>query len=160
YLEQFSTANELRELASSFFNPKSCLHHYLHMAEGNYRAYLQKDTVRIKKYFYVLRPILACDWIKQTNTMAPVEFQTLLDSQVTHQSVRTEVQNLLTRKMNGEELGEEPRNQILHDFLEQKIEFYGRYVKSLEQNMQLETTMLDKLFRETLDEAWSKNVNY
>ncbi len=55
------------------------------MAEGNYREYLQKDSVRVKKYFYVLRPILACDWIKQTNTMAPIEFNILLNSQVTDQ---------------------------------------------------------------------------
>ena len=36
YLQQFSIANRLRELTKEFFNPISCLHHYLHMAEGNY----------------------------------------------------------------------------------------------------------------------------
>ena len=61
YLEQFSLADKLRDLTNIYFNPKSCLHHYLHMAEGNYKEYLQRDNVRVKKYFYVLRPILACD---------------------------------------------------------------------------------------------------
>jgi len=32
---------------------------YWHMAEGNYREYLRGDEVWIKKYFYVLRPVLA-----------------------------------------------------------------------------------------------------
>lgn len=157
YLEQFSTADKLRDLMKDFFNPKSCIHHYLHMAEGNYREYLQKDNVRVKKYFYVLRPILACDWIKQTNTMAPMEFHKLLHSQVTDQKVKTEIQNLMTRKMSGEELNEEPKIQILNDFLEQKIEFYNDDVKSLGQSEQPDAVTLDALFKQTIYEAWDKN---
>src|ERR1043166_5445755 len=51
YLERFSTAVRLRELTKEYFSPKSCLHHYLHMAEGNFRQYLQTEIVRLKKYF-------------------------------------------------------------------------------------------------------------
>lgn len=157
YLQQFSTADRLRELTKEYFSPKSCLYHYLHMAEGNFKAYLQKDFVRVKKYFYVLRPILACDWIKQTNTMAPMEFQKLVDSQVTDQLVKTEIQNLLTRKTAGEELSEEPKNQILSDFLEQKIEFYNDYMKTIEQPNQPNSAKLNELFRLTINEVWKTN---
>jgi predicted nucleotidyltransferase len=157
YLQQFATAENLRALTKEYFNPKSCLHHYLHMAEGNYREYLQKDYVRVKKYFYVLRPILACDWIMQTNTMAPMEFNKLLNSQVTDQNVKLEIQNLLTRKMAGEELNEEPKIEILNDFLEQKIKFYNNYVKSLGQSNQPDAARLDELFKQTIHEAWDKN---
>lgn len=159
YLQQFSTADKLRTLTQEVFNPKSCLHHYLHMAEGNFKQYLQKDNVRIKKYFYVLRPILACDWIKQTNTMAPMEFHKLLESQVTDPHVMSKIQNLLKRKMSGEELNEEPQIKILNDFLEQKIEFYSEYVKSLGQIEQPNTARLDELFKETIYEAWGPNGN-
>jgi len=154
YLQQYSTTDKLRELAKEFFNPKSCLHHYLHMAEGNYKQYLQKDFVRVKKYFYVLRPILACDWIRNTNTMIPMEFSKLLESQVEDQNVKTEIQHLLTRKMEGEELSEEPKMQILNDFLEQKIKFYQDYVKTIGQIKQADTERLDKLFKETIYEVW------
>lgn len=160
YLQQFSTADKLRNLAKEYFNPKSCLHHYLHMAEGNYRAYLQKENVRVKKYFYVLRPILACDWIKQTNTMAPMEFQTLLDSQVTDEKVKNEIQKLLTRKIAGEELNEEPKIKILNDFLEDKIIFYNQYIKSIGYSEQPEQTLLNNLFKQTIYEAWDKNGSH
>jgi uncharacterized protein len=156
YLQQYSTASSLRGLIKEYFNPKSCLHHYLHMAEGNYREYLQRERVRVKKYFYVLRPILACDWIMKTNTMAPMEFHQLLDSQVTNQNLKTEILNLLNRKMAGEELNEEPKIQILNDFLEQKIEFYNDYVKSLGQIDQAITASLDELFKQSVYEAWEK----
>ena len=158
YLQQFSTTDRFRELTKEYFNPKSCLYHYLHMAEGNFREYLQKDIVRVKKYFYVLRPILACDWIKRTNTMAPMEFQKLVDSQETDQLVKTEIQNLLTRKITGEELNKEPKNQILNDFLEQKLEFYNDYVKNIEQPIQPSSEKLNELFRLTLKEVWGKEI--
>lgn len=154
YLQQYSTAEKLRELTKAFFNPKSCLHHYLHMAERNYQTYLLKDMVRTKKYFYVLRPILACDWIMETNTMAPMEFNILVDSQVTDQNVKTAIQDLLIRKISGEELNEEPKNQILNDFLEQKIDFYNKYIKSFEQTNQPNTALLDDLFKQTINEVW------
>lgn len=158
YLQQFSTAEKLRDLTVEYFNPKSCLHHYLHMAEGNFQAYLLKKEVRVKKYFYVLRPILACDWIMQTNTMPPIEFIKLLDSQVKDENIKTEIQNLLKRKISGEELNEEPKIEILNDFLEQKIKFYSEYVKSMEQNNQPATAKLDDLFKQTVYEAWEKDI--
>jgi predicted nucleotidyltransferase len=54
----------MRQLSARYFSPKSCLHHYLHMAEGNFRVYLHGERVRLKKYFYVLRPVLACQWVE------------------------------------------------------------------------------------------------
>ena len=157
YLQQFSTAEQLIKLSKEYFSSKSCIHHYLHMAEGNFKEFLQKDIVRAKKYFYVLRPVLACDWIKQTKTMAPMEFDKLVDSQVTDQNVKIEIQNLLRRKITGEELKEEAKNQILNDFLQQKIEFYNDYVKTIEQHYQPDTERLNQLFRLTINEVWSND---
>lgn len=154
YLEQFSTADKLRKLTGQYFNPKSCLHHYLHMAEGNYRTYLEKDMVRVKKYFYVLRPVLTCDWIMQTGAMAPMEFQRLVDTQITNKELKKEVEKLLTRKINGEELNEEPKIQLINDFLDNKINHYKEYVKSVDKNEQPGTNKLDELFRQTLNEVW------
>ncbi len=154
YLEKFSTASKLRELSNQFFNPKSCIHHYLHMAERNYQTYLLKEKVRTKKYFYVLRPMLACDWIKEKNTMAPMEFQTLLESQLKDERVKKEIENLLIRKIAGDEMKEELQNKILNDFLEEKINFYNEYVNSTPKTNQPETRLLDELFKETIDEAW------
>ena len=56
--------------------------------------------------------------------------------------------------MSGEELSEEPKIQILQDFLEQKIQFYNDYVKSLGQPNQPDTERLDELFKQTINEVW------
>jgi uncharacterized protein len=154
YLQQFSIADKLRNLSDIFFEPKSCMHHYLHMAEGNYRGYLQSEMVRVKKYFYVLRPILACDWIRNTNTMAPMEFETLVETQIEESNVKKQIDQLLQRKVNGEELSTEPKISLLNDFLSQKIDYYNQYLKNFPKNPQPDTNLLDKLFSEAIQEAW------
>ena len=50
--------NTMEQLSKEYFSPISSVYHYLHMANGNYRQFLQTDEVKIKKYFYVLRPIM------------------------------------------------------------------------------------------------------
>ena len=156
YLQNSSAVDDLRELSNEYFNAKSCIHHYLHMAEGNFREYLQSNIVRAKKYFYVLRPVLACDWIRNTNSMATTEFQNLLDSQVTDLKVKTEIEKLLAKKVVGEELDGEPKNEVLNDFLHQKINFYNDYVKSEKQNVKPDSSLLNKLFKKILNEVWGK----
>ncbi|TKK68907.1 hypothetical protein FC093_09435 [Ilyomonas limi] len=36
----------------------------------------------LKKYLYVLGPLLACVWIMRTNTMAPTELDIILEGEV------------------------------------------------------------------------------
>ncbi len=158
YLEQFSTANKMRKLTKDYFNPISCTYHYLHMTNGNYRNYLQTEMVKIKKYLYVLRPILACKWIESNNSIAPMEFQKLVDSQIEDTELLKEIKNLLERKMSGEELDKEPRIQIINDFVGSEIEHFNKIVNQYDKKIKPSTDKLDKLFRETLTEVWKPEI--
>lgn len=154
YQESFSTAETLREMSKTYFNPKSCMYHYLSMAKGNFKEFLQRDAVRLKKYFYVLRPVLACDWIKEQNSFPPMEFEKLLDAQVKDENIRREIDELLKRKIAGDEMKEEPKIEILNDFLEERINFYNDFVGEIETNEKPNTEKLDALFKKTIFEVW------
>ncbi len=154
YLEQFTATQKLRELSEEYFNPKSCLYHYLHMARGNFKAYLQGEQVKMKKYFYVLRPLLACKWIEQKHTIAPMEFSELVESQVNSQALKAEIESLLERKMSGEELDLAPRIPIIHDFLEAEIQRFEKVLEGYDINLKPDTSKLDELFRSILHEVW------
>lgn len=154
YREKFSTAETLREMSKTYFNPKSCMYHYLSMAKGNFKEFLQRDSVRLKKYFYVLRPVLACDWIRQTNSFPPMEFEKLVEAQVTDEKIRREIDELLKRKIAGDEMKEEPKIEILNAFLEEKINFYSDFAAKIETGEKPQTETLDTLFKETLFEVW------
>ncbi len=154
YLEQFGTAQQMRNLSNEYFNPKSCLYHYLHIAVGNYREYLKKDKVLVKKYFYVLRPILACQWIERNDTMPPMEFSELLTTQVEDKSLKDAIEQLLRRKMDGEELDIEPKIKVINDFLEERIKYFEDYTQKHPFRKTPDTTKLDQLFRNSLKEVW------
>lgn len=61
-----------------YFSCSSGICHYINMARANC-YYLKTGDFRLKKYFYVIRPILACKWILEKNTPPPVVFQELID---------------------------------------------------------------------------------
>lgn len=150
YREDEATMRQFRALAAQVFNPKSCLYHYLSMAKSTFKEYLERDTVRLKKYFYVLRPVLACSWIEKMGSMAPTEFQKLYDSQVANPEIRSIVDKLLVEKMSGEELGQAAKIEKLNQFLEEKIEYFTVFLQNFEVPKRNDTEVLDEFFRSTL----------
>ena len=112
--------DHLRPIMDQYFSCKSGLYHYLSMAEGNYREYLKGETVRAKKYFYVLRPVLACKWILRTHTKPPMLFRELVDAEL-DEALKPAVERLLDLKMNAPEIKEIPRVSELNDYLDRVI---------------------------------------
>lgn len=155
YAEKYSVTEQLREISPLTFSPKSCMYHYLNMARGNYRMYLQGERVRIKKYFYVLRPVLACEWIEQYGEMPPMEFDVLVDRLIPKGSELSRVvQELLVRKKSGEELDYEPRLGPINDYLEERLQELERVVGSQPPAGVKLDDRLDGMFRSALQEVW------
>lgn len=155
YKENRLITEQIREISPLTFSPKSCIHHYLHMAKGNYRDYLQGDQVKIKKYFYVLRPILACEWIEKYDTMPPIEFDRLVEELVpAESSLWTVIDGLLVRKRAGDEMDFEARINPINDFLEEKIAYYERTASGMRSGDGNQDQQLDDLFRTMLHDVW------
>lgn len=155
YSDAYGTANRLRELSDLAFSSKASIYHYLHMARGNYRMYLQGDNVRIKKYFYVLRPILACEWIRKYGEMPPMTFDKLVSELVPAGSeLRLQIEELLARKKAGDELDYEPKLHVLNDYIERQLIQLEQEASKIQAAKADVDGLLDDLFRATLREAW------
>ena len=135
-------AEKLRALMGTYYAPCSCMHHYLHMARGNFREFLKGERVRTKKYFYVLRPVLACLWLEQGRGPVPTEFQTLVDTLVPAGQLRDAINELLTNKREGRELDDGPRIPVFHEFLETQL---ARLEQSAQQMPAPDAKDVDKL---------------
>ncbi|WP_373544445.1 nucleotidyltransferase domain-containing protein [Chamaesiphon sp.] len=79
YQAHSEIGNELLSLGHNYYSPRAGIHHYLNMTINCYREYLQLDFVKLKKYFYALRPILAAKWIVTHQTFPPMIFSELLN---------------------------------------------------------------------------------
>ncbi|MFC4685276.1 MULTISPECIES: nucleotidyltransferase domain-containing protein [unclassified Exiguobacterium] len=154
YYQQYTLIDNMRALESDVFYPNSMLHHYLNMAKNNYREYLQGREVRIKKYFYVLRPILACQWIEKYNTAPPISFHVLLEDSLKDGELKHSIDRLLERKLAGDEFDLEPRIAVINEFVEREIQRFEVYVESLDVQVNDPTAQLNELFRHTLQEVW------
>ncbi|WP_217594128.1 nucleotidyltransferase domain-containing protein [Cohnella sp. GbtcB17] len=155
YAERYTVAEQLRAISPLTFSPKSCMYHYLNMARGNYRTYLQGDRVKIKKYFYVLRPVLACEWIERYGGMPPMAFDVLADRLLPRDGeLWPTVQQLLDRKKAGEELDYEPRLTIVNEYLEERLDRLEKSAASQAKQAERLDDRLDALFRSALREVW------
>lgn len=141
--------DHLRPIMDQYFSCKSGLYHYLSMAEGNYREYLKGETVRAKKYFYVLRPVLACKWILRTHTKPPMLFRELVDAEL-DEALKPAVERLLDLKMNAPEIKEIPRVSELNDYLDRAIGELKVEIAAYPAEHRASWEPLNKFFLETL----------
>ena len=142
-------ADQFRKIMSNYFSSKRSLYHYISMAEGNYREYLKRDMVRAKKYFYVLRPVLACRWILEKGTPPPMLFSELMET-LLPERLRSDVNMLLELKMNSPEIREIPRVDTINEYLDSSIEEIKNIVKSMEESKAPDWQELNDLFLKEL----------
>ena len=153
YLDQYSAAENMRGLLPDYYSPAACLYHYLHMARGNYREYLKGDVVWIKKYFYVLRPILAMNWIERGWGVVPTDFNILVDKLAIEPPVAKEIARLLAAKRAGAELDRGPRIETLSRFIAAELDHWEKN-SVIHQKHSINGGKLDELFRTTLTKVW------
>jgi uncharacterized protein len=110
-----------RQLAADFYSPLRCFAHYLHMASGQAKQYLRGDEVRLKKYLYVLRPLLACRWIERGLGQPPMEFPELVYHVVDDTLVLLAIAELVARKTAGDELGLGEKIPVLDQFIDAEL---------------------------------------
>lgn len=141
--------DRLTPVMDGYFSCKSGLYHYLSMAEGNYREYLKGDMVRAKKYFYVLRPILACKWILNKQTRPPMLFRDLMESEL-DEALKPAVQQLLDLKMNAPEIKLIPRVEEVNRYLDETIESVKTQIAALSLEHHPQWEPLNELFLDVL----------
>lgn len=113
---------DMRAAARTFYRPAACFHHYLHMAQGNRRENLRGPIVWLKKYLYVLRPVLACRWIEAGRGIPPVAFDHLVEATVDDAPLQHAIADLVTAKRGGDELARGPAIPVIDAFIEAELQ--------------------------------------
>ena len=131
-------------IVSQYFLEKTGVYHYLSMAKGNYREYLKTDEVKLKKYFYVIRPILACKWILDKKTAPPMLFSELMN-ECLDDELKPEI------KKQTSYLVKVKRIDVINDYIEKELAEIEKKADMIE-NKYNDWEILNKIFLEILEQ--------
>jgi len=150
YVDDNYFAPQARDLLKSVYSVEKGIYHYRSMAKTNYRGYLKESLVPIKKYFYVLRPLLSIMWLEKYKEPAPIEFDVLRSLVSEDKILDNEITKLLERKKMSLEKETAPAISILNEFIVDelaRLESYGENSKG--QDISFDS--LNALFNDVLN---------
>lgn len=136
---------ELKPMIHHYFSPKAGLYHYLNMATSNYREYLKQETVRLKKYFYVIRPILACKWILDKKSAPPILFADLASAEL-ESELQPVIADLLDRKIHAPEIECAPKIEVLNAYIDQQLKTLKIQTDTMEREQGIDYEELNQAF--------------
>lgn len=107
--------DELKLLQYKFFNAKACFYHYQGMAKNAYVQLDLADKIKLKKYFYLLRALLASVWVKVRNKPIPVYMMDMAELLTVDE--RYEIEQLIQIKIDAPEQYQHPLSPILQQLI-------------------------------------------
>lgn len=144
----YSSHDIIKELTpeiDSFFSCKSGIYHYISTAISTYSKHLTDEYIKLKKYFYVIRPLLACRWILEKGTPPPVLFQELVDS-VAEDSIKPVISELVRIKTEVPETEKGKHIPEFDRYIENNIHDIKKYADSMQDDKKHDWKQLDKIF--------------
>ena len=141
---------KIYEAAQICFSQKSVMYHYYGTARSNYQAHLLEEQVKYKKYFYVLRPLLCCQWIENHSCPPPVLFDEMKD-RLEDRELKEQIESLLKKKVTMSEGDRAPRIGWMNAYIEQQLEYYSQKIEGMSEDRIGDWTLLDQLFVSILD---------
>ena len=111
--------SRLMALAKRTAHRRPLTHHYLHHGRAQFRDHIDgRDTVSLKRYFYVVRPALALRWIRQhPDRLVPMALPELLSGLEMPGHAIGAIEDLITRKTRSRELGQGKRSPVLDELV-------------------------------------------
>ncbi len=140
--------HDLRKIMADF-SPRSLIHHYISLAARQHKAYWSPNwPVRLKKYLYAVRPLMAVEWMKRHDyAMPPVRFADLRTGYTLSPDEEYELASLLVKKQeSGEKIGK-GRYPALDKFIEIGIGELSRRAADEAPAREPDFGKLDELFR-------------
>lgn len=148
----YKTTEEWKQIynvAKNYFSIKAAGYHYYGTANSTYNQYLRDDLVRYKKYFYALRPLLACQFIQTYKCSPPVVFEELMKMDMPNE-LRDGIGKLLEIKKKSDEKDEKKQIPVIRDFIVNALVRQKNYWEHAEDDRKQEWKELNECFRNSL----------
>ena len=122
YAQESTFQESLLRVAAPYYSMKAGGYHYISLCNRVHEETKENsELIKAKKYFYILRPLLAALWICDNQTIPPMKFQELCKTTRLGNEHRVEISRLLEVKQRSNEKEEIARSSILDRFIEASL---------------------------------------
>ncbi len=108
----------MRSLYEEHADLQAIGHHYLSLARTQWGRMDTGPQVKLKKYFYVLRPLMALHWLTSNHAIPPMNFDLLREARPWPAEINSAVDDFITLKRATPELGTGARIDALDLWVE------------------------------------------
>jgi hypothetical protein len=152
YRSDAEFARRMRDLCERLFDRKTLAYHYRSIALNQRREIGHgHDLVKLKKYFYAIRPLAAVAWLRtHPDGIPPMNLASLLNGIAVPAAVRTAIDTLLARKRETSELGTAPPISAVEEWISDQLAEAETYCANLPSAPPARAAV-DDFFRELLD---------
>jgi predicted nucleotidyltransferase len=156
YIWDEALCTRLRSFAERTAYAEACIHHYYGVARRLGREHLEgRETVNLKRYFYVVRPALCLLWVRERRPGAPpMSLSELMAGLTLPPGFADEIAGLLDRKVRASEVGEGSRIPVLDQLIEDQLAWAQTVPTRIQPSPELRAEA-DALFRQILADAWA-----
>lgn len=152
YQEEENFRADLLRLAEQFFQPYHTINHYKGIAINSYSKGDFNGAIKLKKLFYVLRPLFAIQWIEKKQTMPPMNIFSLMEV-IQDEALKKKVLDLIKLKASVNEDFVYTIDPLLKDYIEKQFQRLDQ-VKSKSKKAMPDADGLNIFFRKLLKKHW------
>ena len=145
YREMDGMRQKVLELCKAYFQPRHSVNHYLGIAKNSYFKNELGESIKLKKLFYVLRPLMAAKWIAERREVPPMDIPNLIEI-FQDQSIVDQVHTLLEIKNDVNEDYIHKVDPSISKFILSEFESIAK-VELPEARKDMESEMLNLAFK-------------
>ena len=131
YIRDESAHKKLQELTLEFFNPIPISYHYLSLAKKMFCEIDEAEQAKIKKYFYILRPIANLNFIWEYREMPYMEYHKTLAEIPMKPEIMAAIEEITVRKMTSKEHDLIPKFEPLISYFRSEITRFEHCLKEM-----------------------------
>ena len=150
YKEVDDFSSTILSLSREYFQPRHTVNHYKGIAKNSYLSNDLSGKIKLKKLFYILRPLMAAKWIIQKNEVPPMDIPNLI-SIIDDNKIVNHINELLEVKNSANEDYVHKMDNLIVDFIDEEF----NYVNSAQLEDITEIPLVEQLnnkFKELIED--------
>lgn len=131
--------NEFKKLARTYYSPTAVFFHHYSLANNFWEEIKNAEEYKLKSWFYMVRSLLSCNWILNTETLLPMNIQELM--KYLDEDWKNRINKLIDLKKTVGEKYKHSKDEKVHKWVAVSIDM----VEKLKENLKVNATDMSYL---------------